>query len=259
MRARGIILAGVFALAALGRGTFAAEADWLARIAGDGPDGIYYVAKDADAGIVVNQLHALEIFAKKGEPPKDAGFHLKDVEAALTQVHTLRDAFLKKGRILQVVYNLPVMTLEKDQTIHYALFPDTKVTFGKDYKGSLTRVRIEDGPLKGREFYARRVVDRKKVVASDRAWLRAPDMKAIAVSENAEAATRFWRALAHDDKTAAAQAYIDGEFQQLPPDTPCTVVGLSTSERFAKVRVEKDGAKIDYWVLATIASLDPPK
>ena len=119
-------------------------------------------------------------------------------------------------------------------------------------------MRVDDGPLKGREFYARRLVDRTHVVVTDRAWLRVPEMKAIAVSENADAVTRFWKALAKDDTVASAQAYIDGNFTQVPPETECTVVRLSSDHLYALVRVTKDGAPHDYWVLASVASLEPP-
>ena len=259
MKTQCILVAGVFALAAFGSASWAAEAGWKARIAGDGPDGTYFLAKDQDAGKVIMHLHALEYFKKKGEPPKDTGFQLKDVDAALERVRTSHDALLKKGRIVQVLYNLPVTTMEKDETVSYALFPGTDIKFGKENKGSSTRVRVDDGPLRGREFYARRVVDRKTVVVADRAWLRAPDMKAVAVSDNAEAVSRFWRALSHEDKAAAAQAYSDGNFTLLSHNTPCTVVGLSTNELFAQIRVSKEGVPYDYWVLATIASPEPPK
>ena len=148
--------------------------------------------------------------------------------------------------------------MDKEQDVAYTMFPDTKIAFGIGYSATLTKVRVDDGQLKGREFFARRVVDRTHVVVTDRAWLRAPGMKAIAVSENASAVTKFWKALAKNDKTASAQAYIDGNFTQVPPDTACTVIRLSSDHLYALVRVAKDMASQDYWVLASVASPDAP-
>lgn len=255
---RGLIAVGALALAAFGAEAPAAESGVKARIAGDGPDASYFLAKDVDAGIAINQLHTLQYYQHQGEPRVPLGYHLTDVDAALARVRKSCEALQKKGRLVAVVYNLPVTTVEKEQTVLYPMFPDTKIAFGRDYSATLTKVRVDDGPLKGREFYARRLVDRQHVVDSDRAWLRVPDMKAVPVSENEKAAARFWTALAKGDKTASAQAYIDGNFVQLAPDTACTVIRLSSDHLFAQIRVTKDGALHDYWVLATAASLDPP-
>ena len=173
-------------------------------------------------------------------------------------LRTSIDGLIKKGRVLEVPYNLLVTTVEKNQVVHYKMFPDTDIKFGNDYTGPLTRVRVDDGPLMGRELYARRLVDRASLVVSDRAWLRAAGMKAVPVSVDAAAVNRYWKALSHNDQTAAAQAYLDGQFTQVVPDTECSVVAFSTDHLFAKVRVTKDDAPHDYWVLATVASLEAP-
>ena len=250
----GLILVLVFA----GAPVFAVDSGVKGRIAGDGPDASYYLAKDVDAGIVINHLHTLEFYKAQGEPTANLGYHLADVDAALVKVRAAMAALTKKGHIIAVVYNLPVTTTEKQVTVSYTMFPDTKIAFGRGYAATLTRVRVDDGQLKGREFYARRLVDRTHVVQSDRAWLRVPGMKAIALTENPKQVTKFWEALAKKDPVASAQAYIDGNFVQVPPDTQCDVMQLSTDHNYALVRVTKDGALHNYWVLATVASLDAP-
>jgi hypothetical protein len=258
MAARGLIAAVVFTVAGYGAAAFAVEAGVKARIAGDGPEAKYYLAKDVDAGIVINHLHTLEFYKSQGEPKTDLGYHLGDIDTALEHVRTTRDGLLKKGRIIEVAYNLPVTTVEKEQTVNYTMFPDTEIVFGKGYTATVTRIRVDEGPLKGHMFYARRLVDKTHVVATDRAWLRAPGMKAVPVSDDAQAVARFWKALAQNDKIASAQAYIDGNFTQLPLDTPCIVVRLSEDHAFAQVRATKEGEPNDFWVLATIASLESP-
>jgi hypothetical protein len=258
MTVRNTIVVGAFALLCAATASGADEVGVKARIAGDGPDAKYYLAKDVDAGIAISQLHTLEYYKTLGEPTTPLGFHLKDIDTALKRVQTTIDAFERKGRILAVQYNLFVTTVEKNQIVHYKMFPDTDIKFGKDYTGPLTRVRVDDGPLKGRELYARRLVDRNAVVVSDRAWLRAPGMKAIPVSLDADAAKRYWKALAKNDQTAAAQAYIDGKFAQVALESECSIVAFSSDHLLVQVLVKDDTAPHGYWVLATIASPEPP-
>ena len=248
----------ILALAAAGAPVFAVDPGVKGRIAGDGPDASYYLAKDVDAGIVINHLHTLEVYKAQGEPTAKLGYHLADVDAALVKVRAAIAALVKKGHIIAVAYNLPVTTTEKELAVSYTMFPDTNIAFGKGYGATLTRVRIDDGQLKGREFFARRLVDRTHVVVSDRAWLRVAGMKAIPLTENTKEVTKYWTALAKKDQVASAQAYIDGNFVQVPPDTQCDVMHLSTDHNYALVRVTREGALHNYWVLATAASLDAP-
>jgi hypothetical protein len=255
---RSFIAGLIFVLASAGAPAFAVDPGVKGRIAGDGPDAAYYLAKTVDAGVVICHLHTLEFYKTQGEPTANLGYHLADVDAALEKAHTALAALIKKGQIVQVIYNLPVTTTEKEQAVSFIMFPDTKIAFGKGYATELTRVRVDDGQLKGREFFARRIVPRTHVVQSDRAWLRVEGMKAIALSENPKEVRKFWAAVAKHDQTASAQAYIDGNFAQVPPDTQCDVMQLSADHNFAFVRVQKDGAPHLYWVLASAASLEPP-
>ncbi len=228
------------------------------RIAGDGADAKYWLAKDVEAAIVINQIHTLEFYKTQGEPGMDLGYHLKDIDDALAKLQATALTLEKKGRLVRTRYNQPVTAVENEQDVKYPMFPDKNIAFGRDYVGKLTKITVDDGALKGREYYARRLVDRNHVVATDRAWLKVPGMKAVPVSEDQKATGQYWTAMAKSDSTASAQAYIDGNFTQVAQNTQCTVLTLSSDHNFALVRVKKDGLDHDYWVLAAAASLDAP-
>ena len=258
MAVRGFIVAAVLALAGFGAATLAVEPGVKARMAGDGPEVTYFLGKDVAAGIVINQLHTLEFYKSQGEPTVPLGYHLTDVDAALDKVRKTLENMQRKGHVVSVVYNTPVTAVEKEQTVTYDMFLDTKIKFGRGYTATVIKIRVDDGPLKGLEYYARRIVDPTHVIATDHAWLRVPEMKAVPVSENAAAVARYWAAMAKNDLTASAQAYIDGNFTQLALNTECRVLRLSEDHLFAQIRAVKTGESHDYWVLATVASLEPP-
>jgi hypothetical protein len=232
---------------------------WKARIAGDGPQATYYLAAGVDAATVVDHMHVLQFYRSKGEPAAPAGFTLSDITAALAYVQADLEAYKKLKKIVEVPYNLPVTTLEKSKAVKFQLFPETDIAYGKSYEGTVTKVRVEAGPQKGKELYARWLVDRTSLAVADRVWLRAPGMKAIPLSEDAEAVAKFWRALSKNLKATAAELHTQGRFVEAPQDTQCTITAISANNLFVRVRFDEPPGTVDYWILATIASLDAPK
>ena len=236
-----------------------AEKSGKGRLAGDGPGGRYFLAKDVAAGTVVDHAHALVDLKLKGEPKPGAGFQLKDVDDALKNVLDKLQGLVKAGTVVEVPYGTLVTGVEPGSPVHYVLFPNTKIEFGKDRAGELTKVRVDEGPLEGKLFYARHLVDRKKLVVSDRVWLRAPGMTAVPLSEDPEQAVKFWRAMGVNKKATAAKVYTEGKFVDMPLETECIVTGISANSLFARVRAKNGDAPHEYWVLASIPSVEPPK
>lgn len=258
MTTRRTLVIGLLTVLASCASALAVEPGFEARIAGDGPDAKYYLAVDAKSGIIQEHLYALEYYKKKGEPGAKAGFTLKDVEAEIVRVRATFDALVKKKKLVPVPYNQFVTTIEPDHTVYYRLFSDPAIGFGKNSSGTLTKVRVDDGPAKGKEYFARWLVDRRWVVISDRAWLRHPDLDDVPVAENAEIVGRYWTARADQDEEAEASTYEEGGFTTLPLETECTVTGQDDDRRLVRVRVLVQGTPHEYWVLNTIPSPVPP-
>jgi hypothetical protein len=232
-----------------------------ARIAGAGPDGKYFLAKDVEAAIVVEHRAVLEFLKSKGEPGHGGEYHFKDVLRELGRVRGLHDEFEKAGRIVEVPYNLPVTSVEAEQTAQYALFSDPAIAYGKEHAASVTKVRADDGPEKGKELYAGRLVPRKSVIVTDRAWLRATGMKRIPAAQDAKSANAFWKATLVKDEAGAAKAFKEGRFKSLEQETECTVteVEVFDSDHYIlRIRIGAGATAPQYWVPSRTLSPEPP-
>ncbi len=261
MTPRRILAIGLFTILSSNTSFPAFPPGFEARIAGAGPEGTYHLGKDIEAAVVVDHRAVLEFLKRKGEPGHGGAYRLKDVLRELARIGAIHDAFEKARRIIVVPYNLPVTTVEVEQTAQYALFADPAVDYGKEQKAGVTRVRVDEGPEKGNDLYAGRLVPRNIVIVTDRAWLRAPGMKRIPAARDAQSANAFWTATLAKDSAAASSVFKEGRFQSLAPETECTVTEATVFEAdhyVFRIRVGAGESATQYWVPSKTLSPVPP-
>lgn len=261
MTTRRILTLGLLATLAFGVPTLAFPPGFEGRIAGVGPDGKYYLGKDIEAAIVVEHRAVLEFLKRKGEPAAADGYHLNDVVGELARIDAIHDAFEKEGRIVAVPYNLPVTSIEAEQKAQYPLFADPKITYGKEHIVSVTKVRVDDGPEKGKELYAGRLVPRKSVIVTDRAWVTSGGMKRIPGSRDAKNANAFWKAVLAKDDVGAANAFKAGHFKNLKLGTECEVTEVEvfdTDHYIFRIRIGEGAMAEDFWVPSRTLTPEKP-
>lgn len=252
-------LLGISLIALATTAALARDAGVQARMAGRGVDGPYYLAADVDAVKLSTRRRLLKQVLDDVRQPVYGDLRAA-VEKDFTGCDAEQAAMLASGRLVAVPYNTVVTTLEKDELLTFPLLSDPTQTFGGRTTASKQKLRVEDGPLKGRELY---VVDSwemkllTQLVATDRVWVRAGGNPQIPVGENRDDASRFWDAYQRQDQ-ATAQGLIDaGKIRTLPAETQGTVTDAQDIF-YIEIEVASDEATRRIWVPSGFLSFQAP-
>lgn len=248
--------AALLALAATASWSIEAGAQF--RMAGRGADGPYYLATDVEVVQLVKRQRYLKYLLDDVRQPIHGDLRAA-VEKDLASCDAEQARMLAVGRLVAVPYNTIVTTLEQDGLLRFPLLSDPAQTFGNNHSASRIRVRVDDGPLKGRELFVAagdEIKSLNRLAETDRVWVRAGPNAQIPVGTSQEDTSRFWEAYQRQD-TATAQAMIDaGKILPLPAETQGTVTDAKDIA-YTEIEVAMDGVTRKFWVPAAFLSLVP--
>lgn len=228
------------------------------RMAGRGTEGPYYLATDVEVVKLVTRQRFLKYLLDDVRQPISG-----DLRAAVEKDFASCDAeqsrMLAAERLVAVPYNTVVTTLDQDELVKFPLLSDPAETFGRNHSASRIRVRVEDGPLKGRELFAVTSSEMKslnRLAETDRVWVRAGPNAQIPVGNSQADTSRFWDAYRLQDG-ATVQGMIDaGQVLPLPAEVQGTVTDAGDLF-YTQIEVAVGGAMRRVWVPTAFLSLVP--
>lgn len=251
---------GSMLLAASVTAAWAFDAGFKGRLAGSGPDGTYYLATDREGVELVSRVRDIRVILGDDPTLVLAGVPRAMLEKELARLEQEQATLVDSGRLIPAQYNTLVTATEKDLLIRFPLVSDPTETYGSNHSGTLLKVRIDEGPLQGRELFVANTYQLKSrdlLVAADRVWIHGQANAAIPAGLNLEDTEKFWWAYLMRDG-ATAQALIDaGKIVPVPPGLQGTVTD-DKNYKYAEIEVVSDKGPVKIWVMKEVLSLQPP-